>query len=40
VHERLRLLYGDQFRMDIRSQAGQGTQIHIEIPDVIAALPS
>ena len=40
VHERLRLLYGDQFRMDIRSQAGQGTQIHIEIPDVIATLPS
>ena len=24
VHERLRLLYGDQFRMDIRSQEGQG----------------
>ena len=40
VHERLRLLYGDQFRMDIRSQAGQGTQIHIEIPDLITALPT
>ena len=32
VHERLRLLYGDQFKMDIRSQEGEGTQIHIEIP--------
>jgi two-component system LytT family sensor kinase len=40
VHERLRLLYGDQFRMDIRSQAGSGTQIHIEIPDLITALPT
>jgi two-component system LytT family sensor kinase len=39
VHERLRLLYGDQFRMDIRSQAGSGTQIHIEIPDLSTALP-
>ena len=41
VHERLRLLYGDQFRMDIRSEAGEGTQIHIEIPAVAAAaIPS
>jgi two-component system LytT family sensor kinase len=42
VHERLRLLYGDQFKMDIRSQAGEGTQIHLEIPAVTsaAALPT
>lgn len=39
VHERLRLLYGDQFRMDIRSQEGQGTQIHIEIPELVSSLP-
>jgi sensor histidine kinase YesM len=37
VHERLRLLYGDQFKMDIHSQEGQGTQIHIEIPELAAA---
>jgi sensor histidine kinase YesM len=37
VHERLRLLYGDQFKMDIRSQEGQGTQIHIEIPALVTA---
>jgi two-component system LytT family sensor kinase len=37
VHERLRLLYGDQFKMDIRSQAGEGTQIHLEIPAVTSA---
>ncbi len=36
VHERLRLLYGDQFEMDIRSQAGEGTQIRIEIPELAA----
>jgi two-component system, LytTR family, sensor kinase len=36
VHERLRLLYGDQFKMDIRSQAGEGTQIRIEIPALSA----
>src|SRR6185437_3589076 len=36
VHERLRLLYGDQFKMDIRSQEGQGTQILIEIPELAA----
>jgi two-component system, LytTR family, sensor kinase len=37
VHERLRLLYGNQFRMDIHSQEGHGTQIHIEIPDLVAS---
>jgi two-component system, LytTR family, sensor kinase len=34
VHERLRLLYGDQFVMNIRSQEGEGTQIRIEIPEL------
>jgi two-component system LytT family sensor kinase len=37
VHERLRLLYGDQFEMDIRSREGEGTQIRIEIPELAAA---
>jgi two-component system LytT family sensor kinase len=40
AHERLRLLYGDQFKMDIRSEEGQGTQIHIEIPALITAEPA
>jgi two-component system LytT family sensor kinase len=40
AHERLRLLYGDQFKMDIHSQEGQGTQIHIEIPELAAAEPA
>jgi len=34
VHERLRLLYGDQFKMDIHSQEGEGTRICIEIPEL------
>jgi len=36
VHARLRLLYGDQFEMVIRSQEGEGTQIRIEIPELAA----
>jgi two-component system LytT family sensor kinase len=40
VHARLRLLYGDQFKMDIRSEEGQGTQIRIEIPALSAVTPS
>ena len=40
VHERLRLLYGDQFKMDIQSLEGQGTQIYIEIPEVSAVEPA
>jgi two-component system LytT family sensor kinase len=34
VHERLRLLYGDQFEMQIRSREGEGTQIRIDIPEL------
>ncbi|MGA9883226.1 MAG: histidine kinase [Candidatus Acidiferrales bacterium] len=37
VHERLRLLYGDQFEMRIRSREGEGTQIHIDIPELAVA---
>ncbi len=40
VHERLRLLYGDQFEMDIRSQEGEGTQIRIEIPELATLEPA
>ena len=40
VHARLRLLYGDQFKMDIRSQEGEGTQIRIEIPGLSAVTTS
>ena len=40
VRERLRLLYGDQFRMDIQSREGSGTQIRIEIPELVSAVTS
>jgi two-component system LytT family sensor kinase len=35
VHERLKLLYGAEFRMDIHSREGEGTRIRIEIPEVV-----
>jgi two-component system LytT family sensor kinase len=40
VHERLRLLYGSQFGMDIRSREGEGTQIRIELPALAVAEPA
>ena len=39
VHERLRVLYGDNFRMDITSQEGSGTRIRIEMPELVSAMP-
>jgi two-component system LytT family sensor kinase len=38
VHERLRVLYGDDFSFDIHSQAGKGTFIRIEFPEVVSVL--
>jgi len=38
VHERLRVLYGGDFRMEITSRKGQGTLIRIEVPEVVTAL--
>ncbi len=35
VHERLRVLYADDFRMDVASQEGQGTRIRIEVPELV-----
>jgi two-component system LytT family sensor kinase len=39
VHERLRVLYGADFRMDIFSQEGSGTRIRIEVPELVSELP-
>jgi len=38
VHERLKVLYGDDFRMDISSREGEGTRIRIEVPELVPAL--
>lgn len=40
VHERLKVLYGPDFRLDIQSQPDAGTLIRIEIPELVAALES
>ncbi|HEX9760587.1 MAG TPA: histidine kinase [Candidatus Acidoferrales bacterium] len=36
VHERLKVLYGPDFRFDIRSEQGRGTVIRIEIPELVS----
>ncbi len=38
VRERLRVLYGTDFRLDIESRPGEGTVIRIEIPELVAAM--
>ncbi len=40
VRERLRLLYGDDFRMEISSAEGRGTRIRVEVPELVSALPA
>jgi sensor histidine kinase YesM len=40
VHERLRVLYGGDFRMDITSREGEGTRIRIEVPELVSELPA
>jgi two-component system LytT family sensor kinase len=35
VHERLRVLYAAEFRMDVISREGQGTRIRIEVPELV-----
>jgi two-component system LytT family sensor kinase len=40
VHERLRVLYGGDFKMEITSHEGQGTLIRIEVPELVPALPA
>src|ERR1700688_1910964 len=39
VHERLRVLYGDEFRMQISSRPGAGTLIRIEVPELVTEIP-
>ena len=39
VRERLHVLYGDDFRLDIESHEGQGTIIHIDVPELIPVIP-
>ena len=38
VRERLRVLYGTDFRLEIESRPGQGTMIRIEVPELVPAM--
>jgi two-component system, LytTR family, sensor kinase len=38
VRERLRVLYGTDFLLDIQSRPGEGTVIRIEIPELVATM--
>jgi two-component system LytT family sensor kinase len=40
VHERLRVLYGNDFRLLISSRPGAGTLIHIEVPELVSEIPA
>jgi two-component system sensor histidine kinase YesM len=39
VRERLRVLYGEDFHLEIVSSEGQGTTIRIEVPEIAPAIP-
>jgi two-component system, LytTR family, sensor kinase len=39
VRERLRVLYGTDFILDIQSRAGQGTVIRIDVPEMVPVIP-
>jgi two-component system LytT family sensor kinase len=39
VHERLRVLYGNDFQLQISSRRGAGTLIHIEVPELVSEMP-
>jgi two-component system LytT family sensor kinase len=38
VRERLRVLYGTDFRLEIESRTGQGTVIRIDIPELVSTM--
>lgn len=40
VQERLKVLYGQDFRLDIKSQPGLGTLIRISVPEIVPVLES
>ena len=39
VRERLRVLYGTDFNLDIESREGQGTTIKIDVPELVPVIP-
>jgi two-component system LytT family sensor kinase len=39
VNERLKVLFGNEYRMFIESRPGEGTSIKIEVPEIQTELP-
>ena len=39
VRERLRVLYGADFKLEIESREGQGTRIRIDVPELVPVIP-
>jgi two-component system LytT family sensor kinase len=39
VRERLRVLYGEDFQLEIVSHEGQGTVIRIDVPELVPVIP-
>ncbi len=40
VRERLRVLYGNGFLLEIQSRMGEGTLIRIEVPELVSTMPA
>ena len=40
VQERLRLLYGEDFRFEVTSRLGSGTLVRIDVPELVSELPA
>jgi two-component system, LytTR family, sensor kinase len=40
VRERLRLLYGEDFLMEIESREGRGTRVRIQVPELVSTVPA
>jgi two-component system LytT family sensor kinase len=40
VRARLKLLYGEEFRFEINSRPGIGTQVRIEVPELVSVVPA
>ncbi len=38
VRERLQLIYGNDFHLDIDSRSGEGTRIRIDIPELVPTI--
>ncbi len=40
VRERLRVLYGNDFHLEIQSRTGEGTLIRVDVPELVSTMPA